>query len=45
MGKTISNPKLFTLDNQGTASITQGEQIPVCIKWQKAQILHLKMQH
>ena len=28
LGKTISNPKLFTLDNQ-TASIKQGEQIPV----------------
>ena len=28
LGKTISNPKLFTLDNQ-TASITQGEQIAV----------------
>ena len=28
LGKTISNPKLFTLDNQ-TASITQGVQIPV----------------
>ena len=25
LGKTISNPKLFTLDNQ-TASIKQGEQ-------------------
>ena len=28
LGKTVSNPKLFTLDNQ-TASIKQGEQIPV----------------
>ena len=28
LGKTISNPKLFTLDNQ-LASITQGVQIPV----------------
>ena len=28
LGKTISNPKLFTLDNQ-VASITQGEQIPL----------------
>ena len=28
LGKTISNPKLFTLDNQ-KASITQGEQIPL----------------
>jgi len=28
LGKTISNPKLFTLDNQ-VASITQGVQIPV----------------
>ena len=28
LGKTISNPKLFTLDNQ-VASITQGEQIAV----------------
>jgi len=28
LGKTISNPKLFTLDNQ-MASITQGVQIPV----------------
>ena len=27
MGKTISNPKIFTLDNQ-TATITQGEEIP-----------------
>ena len=27
MGKTISNPKVFTLDNQ-VATITQGEQIP-----------------
>ena len=27
MGKTISNPKIFTLDNQ-VATITQGEQIP-----------------
>lgn len=28
LGRTVSNPKLFTLDNQ-TASIKQGEQIPV----------------
>ena len=28
LGKTISNPKLFTLDNQ-VASITQGEQIAI----------------
>ena len=28
LGRTISNPKLFTLDNQ-VASITQGVQIPV----------------
>ena len=28
LGKTISNPKLFTLDNQ-IATITQGVQIPV----------------
>ena len=28
LGKTVSNPKLFTLDNQ-VASITQGVQIPV----------------
>ena len=28
LSKTVSNPKLFTLDNQ-TASIKQGEQIPV----------------
>ena len=28
LGKTISNPKLFTLDNQ-VATITQGVQIPV----------------
>ena len=28
LSKTISNPKLFTLDNQ-EASIKQGEQIPV----------------
>ena len=28
LGKTVSNPKLFTLDNQ-TARIKQGEQIPV----------------
>ena len=27
LGKTISNPKIFTLDNQ-TATITQGEEIP-----------------
>ena len=27
MGKTISNPKIFTLDNQ-VATITQGEEIP-----------------
>ena len=27
MGKTISNPKVFTLDNQ-TATVTQGEEIP-----------------
>ena len=27
MGKTISNPKIFTLDNQ-SASVTQGEEIP-----------------
>ena len=27
MGKTISNPKIFTLDNQ-TATIIQGEEIP-----------------
>jgi len=27
MGKTISNPKVFTLDNQ-VATITQGEEIP-----------------
>ena len=27
MGKTISNPKIFTLDNQ-LATITQGEEIP-----------------
>ncbi|MDA7814462.1 type IV pilus secretin PilQ [Candidatus Pelagibacter sp.] len=27
MGKTISNPKIFTLDNQ-LASVTQGEEIP-----------------
>ena len=27
MGKTISNPKVFTLDNQ-TATITQGEEMP-----------------
>ena len=27
MGKTISNPKVFTLDNQ-TAKITQGEEMP-----------------
>jgi type IV pilus assembly protein PilQ len=27
LGKTISNPKIFTLDNQ-TAVITQGEEIP-----------------
>ena len=27
MGRTISNPKIFTLDNQ-TATITQGEEIP-----------------
>ena len=28
LSKTISNPKVFTLDNQ-TATIKQGEQIPV----------------
>ena len=27
MGKTISNPKIFTLDNQ-VATVTQGEEIP-----------------
>ena len=27
LGKTISNPKVFTLDNQ-TATVTQGEEIP-----------------
>ena len=27
MGKTISNPKIFTLDNQ-SATVTQGEEIP-----------------
>ena len=27
MGKTISNPKVFTLDNQ-LATVTQGEEIP-----------------
>ena len=27
LGKTISNPKVFTLDNQ-VATITQGEEIP-----------------
>ena len=27
MGKTISNPKIFTMDNQ-TATVTQGEEIP-----------------
>mgnify|MGYP006219504599 CR=1 FL=1 len=27
MGKTISNPKVFTLDNQ-VATVTQGEEIP-----------------
>ena len=27
MGKTISNPKVFTLDNQ-SATVTQGEEIP-----------------
>ena len=27
MGKTISNPKVFTLDNQA-ATVTQGEEIP-----------------
>ena len=27
LGRTISNPKIFTLDNQ-TATITQGEEIP-----------------
>ena len=27
MGKTISNPKIFTLDNQ-QATVTQGEEIP-----------------
>ena len=27
LGKTISNPKVFTLDNQ-TAVITQGEEMP-----------------
>ncbi len=27
MGKTISNPKIFTIDNQ-SATVTQGEEIP-----------------
>ena len=27
LGKTISNPKVFTLDNQA-ATVTQGEEIP-----------------
>jgi len=43
MGKTISNPKIFTLDNQ-TATITQGEEIPMLQVHLKVLIHHLKRQ-
>ena len=44
MGKTISNPKIFTLDNQ-VATITQGEEIPYASSGDtKVLIHHLKMQ-
>ena len=44
LGKTISNPKVFTLDNQ-SATVTQGEEIPYQTTSEGTTQLHLKKQH
>ena len=43
LGETISNPKVFTLDNQ-SATVTQGEEFFIK-QLLKEQLPHLKRQH
>ena len=44
LGKTISNPKVFTLDNQ-SATVTQGKKFRIKLHLKEQLQLLLKRQH